>query len=111
MSLEKGEDGDRVLYNAVYRALQAPERRRILFRLLEHNPQEAVLVPEDVHVGERELAELNIDLTHSHLPMLEGAGLIRWDRDTDQIHTGPKFGRIRGLLASVREHDPIVTEE
>lgn len=111
MSVKQGEDGDRALFNAVYRCLQAPERRRILFRLLEHNPQEALLVPEDVYVGERELTTLNVELVHSHLPLLEEAGLIRWDRDANKLHKGPTFGTVRDLLESIDEHDPIITEE
>ena len=108
MALKQGEDGDRELYNAVFRSFQAPERRRILFGLLEHNPQEALLVPEDVHVGERELEELNVKLVHHHLPLLEEQGLIRWDRDAEQLHKGPRFREVRDMLEAVRQYDPIV---
>ena len=51
MPQEEGESGDAELYNTVYRSLQKPVRRRLLFNLLEHNPQEALLVPEDVHMS------------------------------------------------------------
>lgn len=111
MALEQGEDGDREQFDFLFRCLQAPERRRILFHLLQRDPREALLVPEDVHVGERELSDLAVALTHHHLPMLERAGLIRWDRDTDEVHEGTEFGQAQSLLEAISEHDPIVLDE
>lgn len=111
MAIEQGEDGDRDLYNSLFQCLEAPVRRRILFGLLEHNRQEALMVPEDVHVGENELSELDLALTHRHLPLLEESGLIRWDRDSNEILKGPEFGRVRDLLESINEHDPIIREK
>lgn len=111
MALEQGEDGDRELYNSLFRSLQEPARRRILFNLLEHNPQEALMVPEEVHAGETELEDLNIELVHNHLPMLEEAGLVRWEREAGKLHKGPRFAEVRQLLAAISDHDPIVTDE
>lgn len=108
MSLEQGEDGDRELFNSLFRSLQEPERRRILFNLLEHNPRGHLPVPEGIHIGETELENLDIALTHNHLPMMEGAGLIRWDREAGAVHRGPKFAHVRELLEAIRDHDPIV---
>ena len=108
MPLEQGEDGDSDLYNSVYQSLQKPERRRILFSLLEHNPQEALIVPEDVHIGEKDIETLNIALIHHHLPMLEEAGLIRWDRDASKLHKGHRFSKVANLIEAIKAEDPMV---
>jgi predicted transcriptional regulator len=108
MPLQQGEDGDRELYNSLFRSLKKPQRRRLLFNLLEHNPQEPLSLPEGVHVGEMELATLNLTLRHHDLPMMEGAGLIRWDREADEVHKGPKFAHVRELLEAIKAHDPII---
>lgn len=49
-------------------------RRRVLLSVLEHNPQEesATHIPEDVHVGEKELEMLRIELYHTRLPSVGG---------------------------------------
>lgn len=105
MPLEAGEDGDKEVRNRLFRALQSPVRRRILFNLLEHNPQQGLLVPEDVHVGKKPIDQLNLELTHNHLPLMEQAGFIRWDRAVNQIHKGPEFDEISGLLRLIDEHE------
>ena len=111
MPLREGEDGHAELYNTLYRSLQRPVRRRLLFNLLEHNPKDALLVPENVHVGETELDRLNLELIHHHLPLLEEAGLIRWDRESGRVHKGRNIAEIRGSLEAIRENDPLRNEE
>lgn len=111
MTLKQGEDGDRELFKNLFRSLMEPQRRRILFNLLEHNPQNGLVIPEKVHLGETELTDLNLELVHNHLPVLEDAGLIRWDREADELHRGPRFAEVRDLLAAIRAHDPISIEE
>ena len=38
------------------------------------------------------------ELRRVHLPMLEAAGYIEWDRETDEVTPGPNFGEIESLL-------------
>jgi len=88
-----------------FEALANVHRRRVLVALLDHNPQrDTVAVPEDVHEGEHALESLQRKLYHSHLPRLEKAGLIRWNRDTHEVVRGPKFDVIRPLLELLRGH-------
>jgi len=88
-----------------FEALANIHRRRLLVALLEHNPQQDdVTTPEDVHEGEKSLEVLQKELYHSHLPRLEEAGFIRWNRDTHEVVKGPRFDEIRPLLELMRDH-------
>lgn len=85
-------------------ALANEHRRRLLVALLEHNPQDDVPVPENVHVGEKELEILQIEMWQTHLPKLEDAGFIHWDRETHTVSKGPRFEDIRSLLELMDNH-------
>ncbi|RLM83592.1 ArsR family transcriptional regulator [Halobellus sp. Atlit-38R] len=88
-----------------FEALANVHRRRILITLLEYNPQrDTVAVPEDIHQGKKALEALQTEFYHSHLPRLEEAGLIRWNRDTHEVLKGPRFDEIRPLLELLRDH-------
>lgn len=86
--------------------LASKYRRRLLVALLEHNPQDDddPQIPDDVGIADEELDTLMIQMNHVHLPKLEEAGLIEWDRDTDSIRKGPDFDQIRPLLELMRNH-------
>ena len=45
-----------------------------------------------------------IELTHVHLPKLEGAGYITWDRDAETFSRGPKFDEIEPFIDFFNEH-------
>lgn len=111
MGIEQSEDDDRELFDSLYRTLQHPVRRRLLFGLVDHNPQEAAFVPEDIHIGEKDLDRLATELYHRHLPALEATGLIQWDRDADQVVKGPRFPEVEELLAAIKPYDPTVPDE
>lgn len=104
MPLKKAEDGDLELYSELFRCLGHPTRRRILFELLDRDPQAALNAPDDVHVGGEDLDRLKSALTHNHLPVLVEAGFIRWDREAGEVHHGPKFVHVQDLLTSIREN-------
>ncbi len=88
-----------------FKALSNVHRRRLLVALLDHNPQQdAVDVPEEVDKGDISLEALRLELYHSHLPRLEEAGFIRWNRDTHEVTRGPNFDEIRPLLELIRNH-------
>lgn len=88
-----------------FQALSNVHRRRLLVNLLGHNPQrDDIDVPKDVHEGEKELEVLQLEFRHSHLPRLEEAGLIQWNRDSNEVMKGPRFDKIRPLLELMRDH-------
>lgn len=84
--------------DAALSTLSNKHRRRVLLALLDHNPQtvEELSTPDDTHTGDTE--GLRVELHHSHLPKLEAAGLVEWDRETYQVVKGPRFGEIKPLL-------------
>ncbi|TMT81459.1 ArsR family transcriptional regulator [Haloterrigena sp. H1] len=80
-------------------------RRRLLMSLIEHNPQEdKVNIPEDIHMGEKELEALQSEFFHMHLPKLESEGYIRWKKDSHEVVKGPEFDEIRPLLELISNH-------
>jgi len=88
-----------------FEALANGYRRRLLVALLDHNPQrDDVVEPEEIHEGEKALETLRLELYHTHLPRLEEAGFIRWNRDTHEVMKGPRFDEIRPLLELMRDH-------
>lgn len=86
-------------------ALEDRHRRRLLVTLLDHHPTEDTFrVPEDIYVGEADLEALQEQLFHQHLPSLEAAGYIRWDRENHEVEQGPRFNVLRPLLQLMHDH-------
>jgi hypothetical protein len=99
-------DAPRLRFEEALMLLANKYRRRLLVDLLEHNPQddEDTRLPADVTITDDELAKLRVDMTHVHLPKLEAAGVIEWDRDQNEISKGPVFDELRPLLELMDEH-------
>lgn len=95
----------RVSLDIAMDALANRYRRRLLVSLLAHNPQDDddPQIPAD-EVGADDLDELHSAMVHSHLPKLEDAGFILWDRDQNVVRTGPRFGEIKPLLELLQNH-------
>lgn len=94
------------MLDEMFRALADEHRRQVLVALLDHNPQDdrKVQIPEDIELDDAELAQLQSDMFHVHLPKLEQAGFIRWDRETHHVEKGPRFDSIRPLLELMSNH-------
>jgi predicted transcriptional regulator len=94
-------------------ALANKYRRRLLLALLEHNPQsdEDPQIPDDVAITDEDLDDLMMQMPHVHLPKLEEAGLIEWDRDTNAVRKGTNFDEIRPLLELIRDHADELPDE
>lgn len=88
--------------DAAVEALSSVRRRRLLKALLEHNPQEAIVatVSDD---AEPDTEAVRIEMYHIHLPKLDDAGFIEWDRERDQVRKGPTFDTIEQLLERLAE--------
>lgn len=77
-------------------------RRRLILLLLKRG---AIETTDDVMLrgsGESDASEIR--LTHDHLPRLEDAGYIDWDRNTGEIAKGPRFDEIEPLLELIENH-------
>ncbi|MFC7096515.1 DUF7344 domain-containing protein [Halobaculum marinum] len=81
-------------------------RRRLLAALLEHNPQDDrdPQLPADTICSDEDLETLKIRMRHTHLPKLEGAGVVEWDREANSVRKGPHFDEIRPLLELMSAH-------
>lgn len=86
----------------VLRALADSDRRRVLATLAACDPggEDVLTVPGDVPVENG-----RVRLHHVHLPNLEDAGLIHWDRDRDEVRKGPRFSEAKPIL-NVLKDDP-----
>ncbi|MFH5802123.1 ArsR family transcriptional regulator [Haladaptatus sp. CMAA 1911] len=99
--------------DSVLDAIANKYRRRLLVALLEHNPQDDddPQIPADVEFEGEDLESLQIQMTHTHLPKLEDAGFIEWDRATNTVRKGPRFEEIRPLLELMHNHADELPDE
>nr|WP_121744666.1 transcriptional regulator [Natronorubrum halophilum] len=79
--------------------------------MLSHNPEdESKVYTGDRETDEEELANLLIEMQHTHLPLLEEYGFIDWDRENREVTKGPEFDEIRPLLEMMIEHQDELPE-
>jgi hypothetical protein len=91
--------------DTVLDALANLYRRRLLFALLEHNSQnDSSQIPANIEFKNEDLESLKIRMTHTHLPKLEDAGFIEWNRETNTVQKGPRFDEIQPLLKLMYNH-------
>jgi hypothetical protein len=83
--------------------LAHPRRRRVLLTLLDQGLEPTATEQAAVvraHSGQ----ELDIEMRHVHLPKLERAGLVRWDRETETVETGPHFEEVAPLVRLLHDN-------
>lgn len=76
--------------------------RRLILLLVK---QGAVKTETDLMVrgaDDSEVAEMA--LVHNHLPRLDEAGYIEWDRASGELSKGPRFDEIEPLLELIETH-------
>ena len=99
----------------VFKALQAPYRRHLLFTLLKENPQtDTNLDPLKLHLDGHTSEAIDADrlqLIHSHLPKLDGWGYIDWEREPGQISKGLNWDEIAPLLQLLHTHQDELPDE
>lgn len=105
--VEAGELPDRFADDRFYRALAAQPRRRTLGHLLACDRctvDELVDVlcgweaTTDRVVGPERALQYRIELIHRHLPVLEAAGLVSYDRSTDEVAVEPLAESVERLV-------------
>ncbi|MXR41542.1 ArsR family transcriptional regulator [Halobaculum sp. WSA2] len=79
-------------------------QRRKLLRAVLHNPEDDGSVRIDSDESNRKELERLVEMNHVHLPKLEDAGFITWDRNADEVSKGPNFEEIRPLLEILVSH-------
>ena len=88
----------------LFEALANTYRRRLLVKLLTCAPQEALPVPESLYEGETGMEKIHTEIAHKHLPKLEEAGFIKWDRDASVVMQGPQFEEIEPFVRLLHDH-------
>lgn len=84
--------------------LSHPLRHRILVALNDHDPRERSEFISEEFAGNRDEAErLNIEIRHNHLPKLDDAGFVDWDRETDTVARGTRFEELSSLLVFIED--------
>ena len=102
--MEQREAGGGQL-DQLFEALSHPYRRRILSLVAESNPcDEVEFAPEDLALDSDDTELTTLALYHSHLPKLDAAGFIEWDRDTHVIQRGPRFDEVAPHIRLMRDH-------
>lgn len=87
-----------VTTDQIFNALSNGHRRRILTGLLETTPETDPPVATDTFLDHNVDDDARIEQYHVHLPHLEDAGLIEWDRDAETVKQGQRFAAIKPTL-------------
>lgn len=87
-------------------ALADARRRAILLALAGRDRTDPLHAPAAVDAGELDAEALRIALHHRHLPKLQAAGLIAWDREGLTVSRGPAFEDALAVLRALEEDRP-----
>lgn len=103
----------RYSFETVLELVSSPRRRTLLYNLMSQSTEEITLdqLVEEVHNIDRSLPvrdvqsreNVRIEFVHTHLPMLQEAGIIRYDADSEMIH----YTEDQGLEAFLRYFETI----
>lgn len=88
----------------VYRALSQPVRRQLLLTLQKGTPCTVEEIAAMQSGAENQAEDVVVKLHHVHLPLLDDAGFIEWDRESETITKGPQFEDLRPHLETSAEH-------
>lgn len=88
----------------LFEVLSHPHRRRILTSLNDRNPREEDEFILSELVTEDEIEEESTGFFHNHLPKLDEAGFIDWDRERHVVRRGPRFTEIEPLIELMVNH-------
>ncbi|MFC7201995.1 hypothetical protein ACFQJC_00565 [Haloferax namakaokahaiae] len=103
-SLKSLTDHDELL-NEAFDALGHEYRRRVLYRLAEDGELSGEFCSTPVLGEQTDPDILSLQLYHVHLPKLDTAGFIDWDRDGGSIRRGERFEAVVPLLEMLAEQD------
>ena len=85
--------------------LKHVHRRRLLYNLRDGRVERlggATRVVADGGTSDHD--ELEVELYHLHLPKLDSAGYVSWNRESGAIEPGPQFDEIAPLLELMEDN-------
>lgn len=83
----------------LFDVLSHPYRRRVLTRLRDGaDRNDDALAPEALRDAPADPDHLRTELHHVHLPKLDDASYVRWDRDADTVRRGNRFDDVAPLI-------------
>ena len=91
-------DRQRLSFDELVDAVADIQRRRLLVKLMESNPQPAGPVGSADSESEADVDERAVSMEHLHLPKLIDLGIIELTSDGQEVVKGPNFAQIRPLL-------------
>ena len=93
-------------WDTIFRALTAEPRRQLVVALMEAPAERELSLPEAANPPYllRDPESLYSELIHSHLPCLESAGLIEWQREPLCATRGPRFEEVATVMQSLQEN-------
>jgi hypothetical protein len=81
----------------IMEVLSKQQRRAILYRLKRDDRLQPFQGPDA-------LDSSDIELYHVHLPKLDTAGYIEWNRETREVMKGPQYDEIETFLTLIENH-------
>lgn len=99
------ELGDR--WHSIFRTLSAGVRRQMVGSLLEAPHDRTLSLPEAANLPDYRLDPelLQHNLVHNHLPMMERAGFIEWEREPFCVRRGPRFEEVAAVIKAIDSDD------
>ena len=103
-TLDKREMIER--WDTVFRSLAAEPRRQLVVSLMEAPQDRELSLPEAANPPSllMEPATLYSELIHVHLPVLEDAGLIEWEREPLCAKRGPQFEEAATVIEAIQQN-------
>lgn len=87
-------------WDQLFKMLSCDPRRTLLLRLRDEDPATWVTLPDSAmsphYDGTRK--QMRVALYHTHLPLLERAGYVRWHASPLEARRGPRYGEVEGVL-------------
>lgn len=100
------------MYDSILKALADEERRQLLFDLLEANPRpDSPGVSENRQASPEEFERRQVALYHKHLPLLDDAGFVTWNREANEVVKGPRFEYLKPVLQFLEEYQEELPDE
>lgn len=107
MTVEQFQNGNRGIdrWDEVFEALTAKPRRQLVAALVDAPTDQPVVLPEAAAspTVPSDLDSLRIDLRHTHLPLLDDAGFVRYESEPFRAYRGPRFEEVATVIETLHD--------